>query len=342
MPIVPPEVISEQYQLKATFFANSIERQGYVGLFDSAKIDLVNLDDTLNWSNASNFGINPEILKAIKNAELSASQYLCHPLVLVASSKYLSYFRCISALSQKGLKRLSGVSTVNKIETGEITIITPDQAKKFAKAINENLNAIYSISIPEQEKLRGLMYATAGTTLDGSWRNKIGAEGERIVRTLFLKALLSNDEIKKVIAKDGKGYDAKDISAKWLDENTASLCSAITINGAVVLFGSEPDITLLRCESCEIVGVIEIKAGIDPAGALERLGAMMKSFKNIRTTSPDALTILVASCITDEVNQRLQSMKDVQTFILTDVIQDNDKKGALLMNTMRKCIGLPI
>lgn len=338
MPKVPPEVIAEQYQLKATFFANSLEKQEYVGLFDFAKKNLLKLDGALNWSDASKFGVNPGILKAINDAGLSASQHLCHPNALVSNRRYLIYFRCISALSQKGLKTLSGVSAVDKIETGEIGI-QPDQARKIAKAINENLNAIYSISLPEQEKLRGLMYATAGTTLDGSWRNKIGAEGERIVRTLFLKALLSNNEIAKVTAKDGTDYDAKDISAKWLDENTATLSSAVTSNGAVVLFGSEPDITLLDGTS-KTVGGIEIKAGIDPAGALERLGAMMKSFENIRAASSEAETILVASCITDEVDQRLRGMKGVRTFILTDVIQDNKKQGTRLMNIMRACIGL--
>ena len=88
------------------------------------------------------------------------------------------------------------------------------------------------------------------------------------------------------------------------------------------------------------MGGVEIKAGIDPAGALERLGAMMKSFENIRSESSEAETILVASCITDEVDQRLRGMRGVRTFIMTDVIQNRKSQGKRLMNIMRGCIDL--
>ncbi len=338
MPKVPKEVISEHYQLKATFFANRLETEEYVGLFDAVYQSRQANDSSLDWSKSTDFGVNSDVLADITDAGLSASQHLCHPNAILTNPKFLSYYRCIAALSQKGLKSISGVSSVDKIEAG-LSDITAVQAQKIAAAINENLNAIYSISLPEQEKLRGLMYATAGTTIDGSWRNKIGSEGERIVRTLFLKELLSNGEISKVTLRKGSEVQADKLTAKWLDDNTSMLHSALTTNGAVVLFGSEPDITLLDQHS-KTVGGIEIKAGIDPAAALERLGAMMKSFENIRSESSDAETILVATCITDEVDQRLRGMKGVRTFIMTDVIQDNKKQGTRLMNIMRACIGL--
>jgi hypothetical protein len=227
---------------------------------------------------------------------------------------------------------------VDRLEAGKGTC-EPQQAKSLAIAINENLNAIYSVALPDAEKLKGLMYATAGTTVDGSWRNQIGTEGERIVRTLFLKELLSHGEIAKVTSRSGQEHDAKDIDADWLDENTAELSSCITSNGAVVQFGSEPDIKLID-QDARTVGGVEIKAGIDPAGALERLGAMMKSFENIRSESSEAETILVAPCITDEVDTRLRSMKGVRTFIMTDVIQNRKGLGTRLMNIMRASIGL--
>lgn len=338
MPKVPQEVIAEQYQLKATFFSNSLEKDGYVGLFEFAKLNLKKLDRVLDWTRYADFKISEESLLSLQRDGLSLAQHLCHPNALISNPKYLAYFRCISAISQKGLKTLSGVSAVDRLEAG-VAEMTPQQALQLSATINENLNAIYSVSLPHEEKLKGLMYATAGTTLDGSWRNKIGAEGERLIRTLFLKELLGNAELSKVTDKDGVDYGAELINPSWLDENTASLSSAITTNGAVVLFGSEPDITLLSRDSIT-VGGIEIKAGIDPAGALERLGAMMKSFENIRSASSEAETILVASCITDEVEQRLRGMRGVRTFILTDVIQNNKSQGTRLMNIMRASIGL--
>ncbi len=338
MPKVPQEVISEQYQLRATFFANRLETSNYVGLFEFVAKNLIAIDHTLNWDKGSDFGVNPDIQVSLKAQSMSLSQHLCHPNVLLSNPRYLTYYRCIAALSQKGLKTLSGVSSIERMETGK-SECSPEQATKIARTINENLTAIYSVALPEAEKLKGIMYATAGTTIDGSWRNKIGSEGERIIRTLFLKELLLHGEISKVTLRTGVEISGTDLDAKWLDEHTAELQSGMTTNGAVILFGSEPDIKLIAPDS-KTVGGVEIKAGIDPAGALERLGAMMKSFENIRYESSEAETILVASCITDEVDQRLRSMKGVRTFIMTEVIQNRKSQGTRLMNIMRACIGL--
>ena len=66
------------------------------------------------------------------------------------------------------------------------------------------------------------------------------------------------------------------------------------------MFSGEPDIALYN-DSGSIVGVAEIKAGLDPAGALEWLGTTLKSFKSTLAEHPRAVMILVALCITDEV-----------------------------------------
>ncbi|MEM9786048.1 MAG: XcyI family restriction endonuclease [Pseudomonadota bacterium] len=338
MPKVPAEVISGQYQLKATFFSNSLDLSDYTGLFERTQRSLLDVEDSLDWSNASRFGVSDELLRDLRDQSLSIAQHYCHPNALLSNPTYLRYYRCISALSQKGLKSISGVSSVDKIEIGKASI-SQDQSTRVSRAVNENLSAIYAISVPGSEKLKGLMYATAGTSIDGSWRNKIGSEGERVIRTLFLKELLVHAEIVKVTDKSGIDYSSSQLTANWLDENTSNLHSALATNGSVILFGSEPDIKLINSSSTTVGGV-EIKAGIDPAGALERLGAMMKSFESIRSVSSEAETILVASCITDEVDQRLRAMKGVRTFIMTDVIQNHKSQGTKLMNIMRACIGL--
>lgn len=338
MPKVPKEVIAEHYQLKATFFSNQLEANGYVGLFETVQASLVKVGETLNWSKAADFGVKGAVVKALQSKSLPLPVYLCHPNVLLSNPKYLIYYRCISSFSQKGLKVVSGVSSVDRLEF-EGRNCTVAQATKLAKAINENLSATYVISVPEAEKLKGLLYATAGTTLDGSWRNAIGAEGERLVRTLFLKELLKNGELTKVTTKAGEEVLASAIDDKWLEENTAKLSSGMTSNGAVFVFGSEPDIKLIDPNAKVACGV-EIKAGIDPAGALERLGAAMKSFESLRSESSDAETILVATCITDEMDTRLRSMANLRTFIMTDVIQNSGNAGSRLINIMRSSIGL--
>ncbi|MEM1259628.1 MAG: hypothetical protein AAGH81_13930, partial [Bacteroidota bacterium] len=82
-------------------------------------------------------------------------------------------------------------------------------------------------------------------------------------------------------------------------------------------------------------------AGIDPAGALERLGAMFKSFDNVLAVTPSATTILVATCITDEVDARLRESNAVkQTYITTDIINNKSGKAKKLANTIRGVLGL--
>jgi hypothetical protein len=49
-----------------------------------------------------------------------------------------------------------------------------------------------------------------------------------------------------------------------------------------------------------------LKGGADPAGALERYGAAKKSFEESRRLTPKVSTILIASCITLEVQARIE------------------------------------
>ncbi|MGF1673024.1 MAG: XcyI family restriction endonuclease, partial [Rivularia sp. (in: cyanobacteria)] len=71
------------------------------------------------------------------------------------------------------------------------------------------------------------------------------------------------------------------------------------------------------------VGVIEIKGGTDPAGALERYGAAKKSFEEALRINPEVKTILVASCITTEVNTRIENDSTISTYFnLTEVLTE--------------------
>ncbi|MCK7511704.1 MAG: hypothetical protein MZV70_51770 [Desulfobacterales bacterium] len=49
---------------------------------------------------------------------------------------------------------------------------------------------------------------------------------------------------------------------------------------------------------------VEVKAGGDPAGALERLGAA-KSFEDDRNLNPRVKTVYVVRCITPELQRRI-------------------------------------
>jgi hypothetical protein len=338
VPKVPIEVTAEQYELKATFVSNKLDKSRFVGLLERSGEELSVIAHGLDWQNRANFGVNENAFADAQDKNLDAARYFCHPNALLINPQLLSYFRCISTFSQKGLATVSGVSSAAKIEN-TAKPITPNQAMRLSIAINANLSAIYAVSFPTDEKMKAIMYATAGSTIDGSWRNAIGVEGERVIRALFLKEALKFNEIVSVTSKSAKLLEAKNLSNEWLDIHTNDLQSVLFSNGAVAQFASEPDITLVNPDGAVTAG-IEIKAGIDPAGALERLGAMMKSFEKILLGSPDADTILVATCITDEVAARLAKTGRNRTFILTDIIHNRKNRGTELMTILRRKLGL--
>lgn len=101
-------------------------------------------------------------------------------------------------------------------------------------------------------------------------------------------------------------------------------------NKKSILFSSEPDIYFIDQSGKPIVA-IEIKGGTDPAGALERLGAIKKSFEQARMENPEVLTILSVSCITGEMETRLRKDKLIDhIFNLTSIVNDMDKRQEFL------------
>ena len=182
------------------------------------------------------------------------------------------------------------------------------------------------------------MYATAGTKIDGSWRNQIGAEGERVIRTIIFDGLIAQNEVSSIFCKG----NTEKVTAKSIDDIRNNLEENQTLNltnGYSIIFSSEPDVEL-KNEKGDTVGVIEIKSGIDPAAALERLGAMLKSFENTLAEFPSAVTILVASCITDEVQKRLMASMVVRSTYITTTITASESEKRKFVNKVRSILKL--
>ena len=85
--------------------------------------------------------------------------------------------------------------------------------------------------------------------------------------------------------------------------------------------GSEPDIKFeSRTEGdWQTVSTVEIKSGTDPAGALERLGAIQKSFEQ---TPPRSRNIAVHGVVTPEMRRRLDEMNVARDFALYQILND--------------------
>lgn len=345
MPKVPESAVKEQYYLRASFFSDKLDTLGFLHLqqrvIDFAKVHAA----SISWKDKKSLGISDQAWIAVQNAKIEPALFFNHPNILNAESALLRYYRCISMLPQKGFQKLTSCDS-DPIESGLKAI----PAKKMAKVVY-TLNQMMSFLLDlgggaSAEKLKGSMYATAGVMIDGSWRNSIGSEGERVIRSILLKSLLNNKEISSISLADGSTIDmatsnetVDQLVKRTPDVKVISLAKNTKKGSNLILFKSEPDIEMVDPKGNILAG-IEIKAGLDPAGALERLGAMFKSFDNILSVSPTAHTILVASCITDEVQKRINEANSVSsTFILTE-ITNNPLVTARFVNKVRSILGL--
>lgn len=334
---VPESVVKESYLLKSTFFYNRLNTNGYFSLFMKVKKFVKIEGDKLDWSKRNDWNISEDAWNIIQESGISPALVFIHPKVLKLNPSFLKFYRSVAMLPQKGLAAISKVANIDPIEKGKVDAsrIKAESITKLTKAINEVLSVVVSVASGLNEKrLEGMMYATAGTNIDGSWRNQIGAEGERVIRTIILNGLLHYNEVTSFIDKANNTVEISSAEAKKFTEDIDLVKTINLSNGYSVYFSSEPDVTMYNPEG-DIVGIIEIKAGLDPAGALERLGAMFKSFENTLAEYPDAVTILVASCITKEVDNRLNASMVVRQKYITTDITANDREKRKFVNRLR-------
>lgn len=339
---VPYEVTKENYLLKSTFFYNRLKANGYFNLFmDVQKLSSIE-GTSLNWKQRGKWKISQSSWDTLKKRNINPMLVFVHPKILQLNPSFLKYYRSVAMISQKGLKALTGVSNIAKIEAGKVEPgkIPQKSINSIVEIINEVLSLVVSLATDlDNNEIQGMMYATAGTNIDGSWRNSIGAEGERVIRSIILKEVLFHKEVSSITDRQSKTTAIDDLQVDKVIDEIDTIKTINLKNGYSVLFSSEPDISMVNDEGA-IVGIIEIKAGLDPAGALERLGAMFKSFENTLAEYPDAVTILVASCITDEVEARLGSSMSVRQKYITTEITSSERNQRKFANGMRKILKL--
>lgn len=196
-----------------------------------------------------------------------------------------------------------------------------------ALLFNTHISLIIDSSIESlsKDELQGLLLTSTGAQIDGSWRNKIGEEAEKIVQRLLVKETIERNLLSALIPIPGVAVVPYD--STQLDEQLGHIeqyRGILLTNRTSILFSSEPDISLLNKQGTT-VGVIEVKGGADPAGALERYGAAKKSFEESRRDNAGVKTILVASCITLEVQTRIQQDPTISFYFnLTQILSDSE------------------
>lgn len=320
------------YRLRSTFFYRKLKE--YNTLSFNAKINaLLPVKDLYGWQGRANWGIGEDAFTYInQHLNLQLIQVFCHPRLIREHSKLLAYYRNIAALSQKAVKYLVAVD-VKKIETDEENryFLTEDKALALSQLFNEHISLIIDSSIESLtgEELYGILLASTGAQIDGSWRNAIGEEAEKVVQRLLIKEAKEHNLLAAFIPRVSTAIEL--YNPGKLDEqlgNIESYRGVMLANHTSILFSSEPDISLLNNQGTT-VGVIEVKGGADPAGALERYGAAKKSFESAFRRNSEVRTILVASCITSEVHTRIQNDSTISAYFnLTEILSDNSRQYA--------------
>ena len=249
--------------------------------------------------------ISDKAWSCVQRLQVDPRRVFAHPDVLRQHPETSLYYRGIATLS---LKRVSSLAT--SVDTWE----NPTQGKRRPPTIEvvcrvvRLYNAVISSIIEGTDAwtlengYRNIL-ATIGISQDGKMRNIIGREAENAVR----------DKLLQWIEEVGIPCEQK---GEWFE-----LGEAKTVRMA---YGSDPDIVFEKydeqTQDWALEVTIEIKGGMDPAGALERLGAIKKSFDQ---TPARVENIAILGVVTSAMRAELDQMKMVD-FDLYDVVHSKE------------------
>ncbi len=256
----------------------------------------------LSWEKPEQFGIDMEAWRHVEETGAMPRLVFAHPDLLCMHPDASLHYRGIATLSRKRVGDI--VSSVDRWEKepGAVRVME-EKALRVARLYNAVISSIITGSTDWtlENGYRNIL-ATIGITQDGALRNIIGQEAEQSV---------------------------KDRIAEWLEGQSGIACQpneARTTwylgagNALRMVYASEPDIRFekeMPDGSWKEIATIEVKGGTDPAGALERLGAVKKSFDR---TSARTRNFLIAGVVTNEMRNQLNNMHIEKVFLLAEIL----------------------
>ncbi len=240
--------------------------------------------------------ISPEAWKYVESSGIEPREVFAHPDLLFHHPEASEYYRGIALLSRK---RVAAIATsVDAWEDPKRKIlVSEDKCIKVARLYNTIISSIIegATDWTLDNGYRNII-ANMGISFDGSIRNLIGQDAENIVKDRIRDWL---DSRGLIVERDKRGIEFE------------------LPKGYSMYYSSEPDIEFKQ--NGNVISTIEIKGGTDPAGALERLGAVQKSFE---ATPPGSVNLLVAGIVTAEMEQRLNSLGIRKYFLLDGIAHD--------------------
>ena len=252
-----------------------------------------------DYADIQSLCIAEDALELIVEAGIDPKMVFASPDILISIPDASLHYRGLALLSRKRVQEIAG-----EVKTWELA---PEKARvREAKALKVSClyNAVISSLIIDstswtlEDGYRNIL-ATMGITEDGTIRNIIGQEAESPVKERLLEWVKSHNLL----------ADSEDENSplKWH-----------LIEGVVMTFGSEPDIAFTRDKKFAVL--IEIKGGKDPAGALERLGAIKKTFDEAPT---DCKNFLILGVDTPTMRTRLNEMRIEADFNINQLLESS-------------------
>ncbi len=258
-------------------------------------------DEELTFASLEQLAISEQAWEHVVESGFDPRLVFAHPLLLCQHPRASEYYRGIALLSRKRVSEIA--VSVDSWESGVRATVGETQSARVARLYNAVISSIIegATEWTLENGYRNII-ANMGIGLDGTVRNLIGRDAEQLVKGRITAWL----ERRQLIVQ--QNADATQFALP---------------GGYFMHYGSEPDIQFQLTVNNEtsLIATIEIKGGKDAAGALERLGAVQKSFEE---TPPNCTNILVAGIITQEMAQRLDTMGVARRYLLDDLIRDGE------------------
>lgn len=281
-----------------------------------------------DWHDRADLGISATAWARVATAGLSPTVVFCHPDVVMDDPRLIAYYRGLAMLPHKGMSQLATATGGLEAGRGDLS---RERSVKICRLINEVVGTVVE-NLPRFLELDAstVIRSTGAVTTDGRWRNAIGEEASRIVKEMIVRYLAEEALVESLEAKTGQRVESP------LDARPDEVAAVQLTNGHSVHFASEPDIELRDAQG-RLTDAIEVKGGLDPAGALERYGAAKKSFAKARARNSAVRTTLLMSAITEEVSARATQNTEVHDLIdLDGVLLDEAKRGLFLAEVRYK------
>ena len=238
--------------------------------------------------------------RQVAEAGIKRRLVFAHPEVLKAIPDASVHYRGIALLSLKRVQEIAGAVTAWE-RSPKKAQVTDEKALRVCRLYNAVISSIIldNTDWTLRDGYRNIL-ATLGITEDGAIRNIIGQEAEEAIKKRLLdwtrtQGLLDDAET------------AGQSGSKWQ-----------LIGGVRMRFGSEPDIAFERNGALAVL--VEVKGGKDRAGALERLGAIKKTFDEAPVGCKN---FLIAGVVTATMRERLREMRIEADFDIDQLLDDD-------------------